>query len=376
MTRNAKLPRRARRRRIRPLTLLIPLALLAVACDRTAPLRLPAAKVGQRCTPGSFARSGSTVLTCSAKRRWVRLMPISQAMSLIDAYNASQATTTAPPPQPTEPAPEPTTTTASPTTTTTIPPAAETGFKLSTSTIPTGHYLTITQLTRCETPLLGIIISLVGSNGDRIGVGYLVPDTTSGIAPQATVRIPIVSAGSYRVVSNCESFPERNLEVVAGLPLIRCEYIASNGTTAGGEGHMDFGQTVTATPMDVAITLRAELTGCRQNTGVGPSSGTINATAISKDMYVARPFSTQVGWLFALLKGTITWSNGQTSAVEISLMSAAKDTQFTVSARVTSGMYGFGAPSGGLATPVGWNRQSTSVSGSVPITLPLLTLGY
>jgi len=64
--------------------------ILTTACQPSDVYNLPRARSGAKCTsPGSFARDTTNVLQCSPKRRWAVNMPISRAVTLINAYNRS-----------------------------------------------------------------------------------------------------------------------------------------------------------------------------------------------------------------------------------------------------------------------------------------------
>lgn len=72
---------------------LLVVGLVGVACDAGDVLRLGVAKSGRRCSGAGFARDSKNVLQCKGGR-WRVTMTISRAITLIDVYNASLATTT------------------------------------------------------------------------------------------------------------------------------------------------------------------------------------------------------------------------------------------------------------------------------------------
>lgn len=81
---------RSRRTCMATVAILAATAALSTACLPSDVYNLPRARSGAKCTNvGSFARDATNVLQCSPKRRWTVNMPISRAVTLIDAYNRS-----------------------------------------------------------------------------------------------------------------------------------------------------------------------------------------------------------------------------------------------------------------------------------------------
>lgn len=81
---------RSRRTWVAAIAIIAGTATLSTACQPSDVYNLPRARSGAKCTNvGSFARDATNVLQCSPKRRWAVNMPISRAVTLINAYNRS-----------------------------------------------------------------------------------------------------------------------------------------------------------------------------------------------------------------------------------------------------------------------------------------------
>ncbi len=77
-------------------TVALVLGVVLTACNASDVFGLKVEKVGRRCTGNGFARDSKNVLQCK-RGKWRVSMPIGKAIALIDAYNASQTTTTTTP---------------------------------------------------------------------------------------------------------------------------------------------------------------------------------------------------------------------------------------------------------------------------------------
>ena len=129
------------------------LCVVLSGCDASDVYGLGVARAGRKCSGAGFARDSKNVLQCK-RGKWAVVMPISRAIALIDAYNASQSSTTTTPRTtalPTTAVPTTAASTANPatTTTTTTPPPTPTpapnpnrGPRLSaTQWLAPGQYL-------------------------------------------------------------------------------------------------------------------------------------------------------------------------------------------------------------------------------------------